>query len=167
MVDTTPKKKPTLSRDFDRFAELRVFRDAARTGLPDPWPQAAVIYDRALRGLRERFGCSDQELKAGPVETDFGECRSVFEFSFDDQDKARFDLKLPQTLDRFAIVDGDSKRLLAGGIPINDYDALASKLTECFKKRWMAAVGTPKALPVGEDGAQGRPEETAQAQQRA
>jgi hypothetical protein len=146
------KKTPTLSKEFDRFDELRVYKAGVRSGLSGPWPQAAIVYDRALRALRERFGCSDKEITMGPIETDTGECKSVFDFQFDAQDHARFDLKLTEALDKFTISDPDSKRLLAGGIPVTEYDALASKLTDCFKRRWQGDAGAPKALPAGNGG---------------
>jgi|SRR5580658_5243989 hypothetical protein len=151
MVDDLQKKKtPTLSKEYERFDELRVYRDSLREGLADPWARASIIYYRTLRALRERFGSSDQEIVQGPIETDFGECRAIFEFRFDAQDSAKFELKLTQALDRFTIVDPESKRMVAGGIPVTEYDALASKLTEAFKKRWTAATATLKALPAGE-----------------
>jgi hypothetical protein len=151
MVDDLQKKKmPTLSKEFERFDELRVYRDSLRGGLDEPWARASVTYYRTLRALRERFGSSDQEIVQGPVEIDFGECRSMFEFRFDAQDSARFELKLTQALERFTIVDPESKHMVAGGIPVTEYDALASKLTELFKKRWTVVTSTLKALPSGE-----------------
>ena len=151
MADDLQKKKtPTLSKEFERFDELRVYRDSLRGGLDEPWARASVTYYRTLRALRERFGSSDKEIVQGPIEIDFGECRSMFEFRFDAQDSAKFELKLTQALDRFTIVDPESKHMLAGGIPVTEYDALASKLTELFKKRWTVATATMKALPSGE-----------------